>query len=154
LLAEAEHAATAATLDDHQRRFDRAATRALFAAARESDEPGWPGADDATAARFGAALTRTAVRDSAWRAVDDGRLDGRPLWRDLGRRLPERYAAAPLFLFGWSAWRAGNGTLAAIAAERALASDPGYSAADMLLAALTHGLDPRSFPKLRLPRSA
>ena len=36
----------------------------------------------------------------------------------------------------------------------AVASDPGYSAADLLLAALSRGLDPRRLPKLRLPRTA
>jgi hypothetical protein len=87
-------------------------------------------------------------------AVDDGRLDGRALWRDLGRRLPSPYDASPLFLFGWAAWRAGDGALAGIAAERAIASDPGYSAADLLLAALARGVDPRRLPRLRLPRSA
>jgi hypothetical protein len=70
---------------------------------------------------------------------------------DLLTRLPAPYDAAPLFLFGWSQWRAGNGTLAGIAAERAQVSDPGYSAAGLLLAALGHGLDPRATPPLREP---
>ena len=151
---QAEHAGVAAALDGHARRFERSVKRALFAAARESIEPGWTGVDEVAAARFGAALSGIAVRDAVWMAVDDGRLDGRPLWRDLARRLPPPYDAAPLFLFGWAAWRSGDGTLAGIAAERAVSSDPGYSAADLLLAALARGVDPRRLPKLRLPRSA
>jgi hypothetical protein len=150
----AEHAAVQDTLDGHGCRYERSAKRALFAAARGSADPRWSGPPDPEAARFGVALTSSSIRDSVWMAVDDGRLDGRPLWRDLARRLPSPYDAAALFLFGWAAWRAGDGTLAGIAAERAVASDPTYSAADLLLAAVAHGVDPRRLPKLRLPRSA
>jgi hypothetical protein len=87
-------------------------------------------------------------------AIDAGRIDGRPLWRELAHRLPEPYDAAPLFLFAWSSWRDGDGVLARTAVERAIKSDPGYSAADLLLAALSHGIDPRRLPKLRGGRSA
>ncbi len=100
--------------------------------------------------RFGAALATIPVRDAAWLAVDEGRLDGRELWRWLGRRLPGRYAAAPMFVFGWASWRAGNGALAGIAAEQTLDADPEYSPADLLLATLSHGIDPRRMPRLRL----
>lgn len=153
-LGAAEREAVQAALEGRRDRHERAVKRGLFAAARAADEPHWAGIDDALAARFGAALPVTAIRDALWLAVDDGRIDGRPLWRELARRLPGPYAAPPLFLFGWASWRAGNGALAGIAAERAVASDPGYSAADLLLAALAHGVDPRKVPKLRLPRSA
>jgi hypothetical protein len=128
----------------------RSAKRALFAAARRADQPGGGVAhSDEDLVRFGAALATIPVRDALWIAVDDRRLDGRELWRWLGRRLPGRYAAAPLFLFGWASWRTGNGALAGIAAERALEADPGCTAADLLLAALSRGLDPRRLPRLR-----
>jgi hypothetical protein len=149
-----EHAAVQATLDGHAGRYERSVKRALFAAARDSDEVGWAGASDADVGRFGAALSGTAIRDALWMGVDDGRLDGRPLWRDLARRLPSPYDAPALFLFGWAAWRSGDGALAGIAAERAVQSNPRYSAADLLLAALARGVDPRQLPRLRLPRSA
>ena len=84
-------------------------------------------------------------------AIDDGRLAGGELWLNLARRLPSPYDAPALFLYGWHTWRAGNAAVAGIAAERALASDPGYSAADLLLAALSRGIDPRTMPKLRAP---
>jgi Domain of unknown function (DUF4192) len=83
-----------------------------------------------------------------WMALDDDRLDGIELWVNLARRLPSPYNAAPLFLAAWRAWRDGNGALAGIAAEQALASDPGYGAAGLLLAALTRSIDPRTLPKL------
>lgn len=131
-------------------RAGRSAKRALFAAARQADQPGSGVAhSDENLVRFGAALATIAVRDAVWIAVDDGRLDGRELWRWLGRRLPGWYAAGPLFLFGWASWRSGNGALAGIAADRALEADPDCTAADLLLAALSQGLDPRRLPRLR-----
>jgi len=95
-----------------------------------------------------------AFQDETSRGVDQGRLDGRALWRELARRLPPPYDAAPLFLYGWASWRDGRGPLAGIAAERALASDPDYTAAELLLGALQQGLDPHRTPRLRMPRSA
>ena len=83
-------------------------------------------------------------------AADSRRIDGRPLWQALGRRLPAPYDAAPLLLFGWISWRRGNGALARTAAERALASNPHYTAAELLLGALSRGADPRRVPRLRL----
>lgn len=154
LIEQCEHAAVAAVLAGNGPRADRSVKRALFAAARESAQPQWTGIDDAGAARFGVALSAIPIRDAVWIAIDTGRLDGRALWRELARRLPGPYDAGPLFLFGWASWRAGDGTLAGIAAERAVGSDPDYTAADLLLAALAHGVDPRRLPKLRLARSA
>jgi hypothetical protein len=82
--------------------------------------------------------------------VDDKRLDGRPLWRELARRAPVPFDAAAAFLFGWASWRAGDGASANIAAQRAIDSDPGCTAADLLLAALAQGADPRTFPRVRV----
>jgi hypothetical protein len=153
-IVDAENDTVAAVLEGHAQRHDRSIKRAMFASARTADEPRWTEPSDRDVARFGVALSAIAMRDAMWMAVDDGRLDGRALWRDLARRLPSPYDAAPLFLYGWAAWRSGDGALANIAAERAVTSDPGYSAADLLLAALARGVDPRRMPKLRLPRSA
>jgi hypothetical protein len=150
-----------AALDEERRSGERVATdagddrrpratkRALFAAARAADAPAPWSLDEGEVVRFGAGLTDAALRDAAWLAVDDGRLDGRPLWRELARRLPVPYDAGPLFLFGWAAWRAGDGTLAGMAADRAVASDPGYTAADLLRAAVHLGVSPRLVPRLR-----
>ena len=144
-------------LDERRMRFERSVKRAMFADARLADYDVRAGRaialGDGTAARFGVALTSTALRDAVWMGVDDRRIDGRALWRELARRLPSPYDAAPLFLYGWASWRDGNGALANIAAERAITSDPGYRAADLLLAMLGLGVDPRRMPRLRLPRS-
>lgn len=150
----AERAGVEQTVNGHARRWELSIKRAMFRAARESDEPGWSGLPDDAVARFGAALAVTALRDAVWLAVDGDRLDGRPLWRDLGRRLPSPYDAPPLFLYGWASWRAGDGALAGIAADRAIAVNPDYHAADLLLAAVSSGVDPRQLPRLRQPRGA
>jgi hypothetical protein len=161
LVAAADNEAMQAVLDGRREKAARALKRAIFAAARSfaSTVPDQAptaavhrGLPDTEVARFGVALSETVVRDPIWLAVDHGRLDGRALWRELARRLPPPYDAAPLFLFGWASWRAGNGALAAIAVERSLASDPGYSAADLLQAALAHGLSPDRVPRLRATR--
>jgi Domain of unknown function (DUF4192) len=138
-----------AVLNAKQNGYDRSVTRALFAAQRAAQAGQMP--TDAAVARYGVALQSYAVRDAVWLAVDDSRLTGIELWVNLARRLPGPYNAAPLFLAAWSTWRVGNGALAGIAAELALESDPGYSAADLLLAALARGIDPRTLPRLRLP---
>jgi hypothetical protein len=157
LIAEHENQAVQAVLDGCAARHDRSVKRALFAAGRRSDaRAGFSERlelADEDVARFGVALSAPALRDSLWLAADDDRLDARVLWLDLARRLPGPYDAAPLFLYGWCSWRSGNGALAGIAARRAIQSDPSYSAADLLLAALARGLDPRRLPKLRVRRS-
>ncbi|MBN9620480.1 MAG: DUF4192 domain-containing protein, partial [Actinobacteria bacterium] len=152
LLAEAEHAGVQAALAGRLDRHERSAKRALFAAARAVQAGGAPVPDDPTVARFGVALSVPELRDSVWLAIDDGRLDGRDLWRGLGRRLPAPYSAAPLFLFGWASWRAGNATLAGIAATSAVEADPDYGAARLLLAAIAHGMAPQRTPRLRSRR--
>lgn len=120
--------------------------RALFAAARRVDRT-WTNTETA---RFGVALTGYGVRDAVWMAIDAGRLDAQDLMLHLARTLPAPYRAAPLFLFAWKAWRNGNGALAAIAVERAQQAEPNYSAANLLQAALTRGVNPRTLPQLKL----
>lgn len=108
---------------------------------------------DAQVARCAVALTDLAVRDALWLAIDDGAAGLSAMMAGLHARLPAPYDAAPLFLHGWSLWRAGNSTLAAMAADRALASRPGYSAAVLLGDAARHGFDPCLVPVLRRGRT-
>lgn len=128
-------------------RADRVAVRRLFAASRRLGV-----LSDTELCDFGVALRRTDVRDACWLGIDDRRITGDGLWQELARRLPSPFDVAPLFLFGWLSWRTGNGTLATMAAERALEADPDYSAAAMLLTAVQHGLDPFRTPRLRSRR--
>lgn len=152
-LTAAERACAHTITAAERRAWERRQRRALMAAARSADD-GTLELDAATAAEFGVALRSIAVRDALWTAGDTGRIDGRNLWQELARRLPPPYDTPPLFLFGWSSWRHGNGALANIACDLALAGDPSYSAADLLLAALTSALDPRRVPRMRMPRGA
>ncbi len=158
VIAEHENLAAAAVVGGYAQRRQRSVKRAIFAAARDADGSLFPGdggaLSDDELCRFAVALSETPIRDAVWLAVDQRRLDGRALWREIARRVPAPYDAAPLFLFGWAAWRDGNGAAAGIAAERAMASDPDYTAAELLLGALVHGLDPHRTPRLRVPRSA
>ena len=134
---------------------DRSAIRALFAAARALDDPQTAlELPEEQVCRLGAALRRIDVRDSLWLGIDDRRIDGRRLWRQLAARLPAPFDAAPLFLFGWASYRAGDGALAGMAADRALDSDPAYSAADLLMAAVGQAINPHQLPRLRSTRSA
>ena len=156
LINTCEAAAAQKSAAGQRAKHERAVKRAIFAIARRAAEPGWDVAelDDDTVAAFGAALRSLTVRDPVWVAIDDRRLRDCALWRELALRLPPPYDATPLFLLGWNAWRAGDGALAGIAAERALESDPSFSAADLRLAALRYGMDPRTVPRMRLPRSS
>ena len=149
LIVEEQRRSSEAVTGDRVAGRERSVKRAIFAAARAASGPDAKYPSDRSAACIAVALTRLATRDAVWIAVDDGRLDGRELWLDLARRLPSPFDAAPMFLYGWHAWRCGNGALAGMAADRALASDPGYSAADLLLTVLARGVDPRQLPKLR-----
>ncbi len=89
-----------------------------------------------------------AVLDAISLAMDGGREDSVELFADFATCRPGRYRAAPLLLFGWHAWPIGNGTPAGLAAEAATKADPGYSAADLLLAALTRGVGPTRLARI------
>jgi hypothetical protein len=145
-LREAEHRVTTAVLNNRLAAFRKREAAALFKACTP------PEAGPLTIkqiARSGVALTDITIRDEVWLAVDEGSINADAFMRRLLAALPSPYEAAPLFLFGWAAWRDGKGVLAAMAAERALQSDPGYSAAHLLLGAVRNGLDPRTTPTLR-----
>ncbi|MEU5943469.1 DUF4192 domain-containing protein [Micromonospora sp. NPDC047548] len=89
-------------------------------------------------------LTRTSVRDLA---VDLTQPHDQHVtfWADVTRRAHEPLVPAPATLLAITAWRCGDGALAALAAERALQVDPAYQLADLLLQALHAGLPPSTF---------
>jgi hypothetical protein len=89
------------------------------------------------------ALTTLRVRDDAWARMDPAHRDAhQKLWTDLTRHAPPGYIAAPASLLAFTAWQAGNGALANLALDRALADDPAYSMAHLLRDALTAGAPP------------
>ena len=89
------------------------------------------------------------VRDDAWARMDPAYRDHHcRLWTDVLRCAALDYAPAPASLLAFTAWQAGNGVLAAIAIDRALGADPGYSMARLLSGAIDAALPPSA---ARLP---
>lgn len=86
-------------------------------------------------------LAHTPVRDHAWERTD-GRDRDIALWTDVLRRAEPGLIAAPACLLAFAAWRAGQGALAAVALERALAGHPDYSLALLLDDLLRRGVPP------------
>jgi len=98
---------------------------------------------------LGLALTDMRVRDDAWARMDPDFNDAHQrLWVDLVRHLPAEHVPGPAALLAFTAWQAGDGGLASVAIERALAADPEYSMALLIADALHAGLPPSA---ARLP---
>jgi Domain of unknown function (DUF4192) len=88
-------------------------------------------------------LTSLWVRDDAWARMDPAHRDAhRRLWTDLVRRAQPGYVAAPASLLAFTAWQCGDGALANVALDRAVADAPGYSMALLLRQALAAGMPP------------
>jgi hypothetical protein len=95
------------------------------------------------------ALADLRVRDDAWARMDpEFSAAHRRLWADVVRHATARYLPAPAALLAFTAWQSGDGALAGVAIERALAADPGYSMALLLAEAIHAGLPPSA---ARLP---
>ena len=102
-----------------------------------------------TFAWLAVSLVHLAVRDDAWaRMVPEHRQAHLALWADIVRRADGPWLPAPASLLAFTAWQAGDGTLANIALDRALAADPGYSMALLLRDILAAGVPPS---QARLP---
>ncbi len=65
------------------------------------------------------------------------------LWTDLTRRARPGHVAPAASLLAFVAWQCGNGALANVALDRALADDPEYSMAQLLREAIDAGAPPR-----------
>lgn len=105
--------------------------------------------DDDQLAWLTVVLADLRVRDDAWARMDPAhRTAHLRMWTDVVRRARPPYVPAPASLLAFTAWQAGDGALANIAIERALAADPGYSMALLLAEALESGLPPSA---ARLP---
>jgi hypothetical protein len=64
------------------------------------------------------------------------------LWTDVVRRAQPGYVPAPAALLAFVAWQSGDGALANVALDRALADDPRYSMALLLRQVITAGAPP------------
>jgi len=98
-------------------------------------------------------LTDGAARDDAWQRMlaVSPIAEHQTLWTDVVRRVPREYVAAPATLLALSAWRAGNGSLADVAAQRALSASPGYGLAEVVREALRAGVPPSAIESDREP---
>ena len=89
------------------------------------------------------ALRDLRVRDDAWARMDPAHADAhRRLWIDVTRRAQPGYVAAPAALLAFVAWQSGDGALANVALDRALADEPRYSMALLLRQVITAGAPP------------
>ena len=94
-------------------------------------------------ARITVALRDLRVRDDAWARMDPAHAPAyRRLWTDVVRRAQPGYVAAPAALLAFVAWQSGDGALANVALDRALADNPRYSMALLLREALDSGAPP------------
>jgi hypothetical protein len=99
---------------------------------------------DADAAWLSVALRELRVRDDAWARMDPDHGEAHLcLWTDLTRRARPGYVAAPASLLAFVAWQRGNGALANVALDRALADHPGYSMARLMREVIDSGAPPR-----------
>jgi hypothetical protein len=98
---------------------------------------------DARFAWLAFVLIRLPVRDDAWARMDPAhRSEHLRLWTDIIRRAQPGYVAAPASLLAFTAWQCGEGALANIALDRALADVPGYSMAVLLREPISDGCPP------------
>jgi hypothetical protein len=89
------------------------------------------------------ALAHLPVRDDAWARMDPQHREAHlALWTDVLCRATPAWVPAPAALLAFTAWQCGDGALANIALERALAADPRYSMALLLRDILDAGAPP------------
>ncbi|MEV0267312.1 DUF4192 domain-containing protein [Hamadaea sp. NPDC050747] len=79
------------------------------------------------------------VRDRAWESTDHESWQ-MSLWTDVTRRAEPSLVAPAATLLAFAAWRDGNGPLAGVALDRALAADGTYSLATLIRDAMLRGL--------------
>ncbi len=88
-------------------------------------------------------LADLRVRDDAWARMNHRYREAHiRLWTDVLRAAAPEYVPAPASLLAFTAWQCGNGALACVAIDRALAARPGYSMALLIAEALEAGLPP------------
>jgi hypothetical protein len=109
---------------------------------------------DAEVAELALLLSAVRVRDLAWQRISPATAESDVrMWSDVVSRVRPDLAAPPAGLLAYAAWRAGDGAVAAIAVERALAVDASYSMALLMAEVLNHGIAPSIVDELppRMP---
>ena len=104
---------------------------------------------DDQALRLAVWATTIPARDALWALITPNNArDMVALWSHVVRCAPPWMSPASLSLTGFASWLSGDGALALIAAERALAIDPDYTLAGLLLRLLEAGVPPSSWRPL------
>jgi len=135
----------AAALNTGQGRTEEQVGMADLAPALEAALARRPLTDD-QALRLAVWATVLPVRDALWALITpDNAREMVGLWLHVVRCAPPSASPPSLSLAGFAAWLSGDGTLALIAAERALAIDPHYTLAGLLLKLLEGGVPPSSW---------
>lgn len=99
--------------------------------------------------RLGAALSDPTVRDACFGlCVGEHADEAQALWLQLSRALPTPERAEAAVLAGYGSYVRGEGPLAGIALQVALASHPGHRMATLLDTALSAGLSPDTVREL------
>ena len=94
-------------------------------------------------ARITVALRDLRVRDDAWARMDPAHAEAHlRLWTDVVRHAQPGYVAAPAALLAFVAWQSGDGALANVALDRAVADEPRYSMALLLRQVISAGAPP------------
>jgi hypothetical protein len=90
-------------------------------------------------------VTDLRVRDDAWARMDLEHCRAHLLlWTDVVKGAAPEFVPAAASLLAFTAWQCGEGALANVAVDRALAADPAYSMALLLAQAVQSGLPPSS----------
>ncbi|GAA2324014.1 hypothetical protein GCM10010149_91690 [Nonomuraea roseoviolacea subsp. roseoviolacea] len=98
---------------------------------------------------LGVLLTGIQIRDIALTFQDEyGDEVSHRFWTEVTRRLEPEYVPAAAVNLALLAYRAGDGALARLAAERALRADPDYRFAHMILFALNAGVPPMGIKEI------
>ena len=97
---------------------------------------------DAAVARIVWGLRDTSVRDRALMLALDEDAAVESLWTECTRRAPRRYVPAPATLLAVCAWLRGDGAMAGVALDRALAADRTYRLARLLSGSLAACMRP------------
>ena len=101
---------------------------------------------DDQALRLAIWATILPVRDALWALITPhSARDMVGLWSHVARCAPPPMSPPSLSLAGFASWLSGDGALALIAAERALAIDPLYPLAGLLLRILEGGVPPSAW---------
>jgi Domain of unknown function (DUF4192) len=122
-----------------------------YAIAMAAETAGGRAPSDEELVRLASAVTDIRTRDVLFAlAVGDRAAEAESLWATLSRTLPDPWRVEALTLLAFSAYVRGAGTLARIALEAALRSDPTHRMAGMLDTALQSGMHPERISELAI----